>query len=204
MGRFVNLMIAKHPERPAFVAEVARALQRRRVTMHDRKPASYDDEMREYDSKNGWSYLHFRWATWDYEGVVKEVSRALETPVFFFQIYDGDYWTYHLYDSGELVGKFSSVLDYWDTPWDPVEWSGNLPEVESLLGVQDPRLPKYLRHISGEEGKIKVDPADASDLKDPWVMRDFIKRLGLDYPEDEVPIATQYLKLDRRPTESKG
>lgn len=165
------------------------------------EPPEYEDWIIQYPSHEEWSYLEFKWNTLDWEDMTRSLSQYHGTPGFFFFIYDGDAWGYQYYDSGQLIGKFvscpSMYPDTQDTPAEIIqrEWNGAISEICLRMNIQHTEndIRRYIRHLEDKDISLgKAHPDDGHELEDPWVVADFMRRLGIMYPKGD-PINTHYI-----------
>jgi hypothetical protein len=194
MGVWLHMVAVRHDDRSGILKSMQSALTSQHFLLHDAEPADADDKAWIHEPAGGWTCVEFAWSACDLEALGAHVARTLETTVFLFQIHDGDFWMFRCFDNGRTVGKFASMLTYFEDPWDPEEWGGRIEEIQKLLGAGDPLLKSYLVHLgSGEDERPKVHPSDGFALSDPWVVADFMDRLGVGYPEDEVEVPSFWL-----------
>jgi len=120
--------------------------------------------------------------------LAETLSRGLGTVASTVHVYDGDYWSHLLFDSGRLIDRFASDPDYFaesreDRERLQREWRGDPRLVAAAVGVQPETLARYLE---GEQASGKAYTDDEFDLDDVWVFVDFWRRMGIAYPSDSA------------------
>lgn len=119
------------------------------------------------------------------------LSRALDTIVSTLHVYDDDYWTHVLLNRGDAIDRFASIPDYFaETPTEAnrlrAQWAGDPELLSSYFQVPAETIRPYLVQLnpegSGPVGKAFAD--DEFEIEDFWVMTDFWRRLGIEYPSD--------------------
>jgi hypothetical protein len=131
---------------------------------------------------NGWSFLLLHLYSQLADPLAVELSRSAPGPVVAFYEYDQCAWGFSVYEKGERVARF------WNRPEvveeDPQECLVRPNFVARLFGVPVETVAPYLQHL--DEDADDADKAFESDehaLGDHWVRCDFMRRLGLPYPE---------------------
>ena len=122
---------------------------------------------------------------WDFEMLAQRLSERLRRPALGLHIHDDDLWMYLLYSSGKLVDKFNPLPDYWGEleEEDMASWGGRADVVcEHWPSVSKEAVSKYLRKWDFEDTG-KAYPDDEFEVNDCWQLVDFMRRLGLDYPD---------------------
>jgi len=100
-------------------------------------------------------------------------------------IYDGDFWHYDLYEDGKSIDSFSTDSNYFtsDLTQVAVREEGHADLLaENWPGIADQDVIEYLRFWN-DETIGKAYPGDEYEYRDEWQVKDFIRRLGLDYPD---------------------
>jgi hypothetical protein len=128
------------------------------------------------------------------EPLAAELTRITGSPAIVLLEYDQDAWGYALCDGGTLVDRFWSVPDAVDLS--PEECAGNFETVSAVLGVPAEVVAPYIRHVTEAEAEVKAFEDDEYTLGDHWVRVDFMRRLGLAYPEPGKVAGGRYVKID--------
>lgn len=166
------------------------------TVVHRTRPERVEEFIAPVPPKDGWTSMQFNMMS-EWQEVVRDFSRSLETSAFWFTIYDGDYWSYHFHDCGVEVAKFMSMPGYWgdDEPWAPWRWTGNIEKVLEIIERSDKlaAVSPYLIHVTDETPVVKVHPDDSCDVTDCWAVAEFIVRLGLPNPASDRECGTIYL-----------
>lgn len=116
-----------------------------------------------------------------------EVTRVLKTVAVTVNVYEGEFWSLEVLDSGRLADRFSPRGDYFSADEaaataDREKWRGNPKTVAALVGCSSDQVAPYYRHAGAEEvGKIHVD--DAFPLENFWVFTDIWRKFGAVYPD---------------------
>lgn len=74
------------------------------------------------------------------------LSKNLDSAVFTFNIYDGDYWILHCYNNGQLSSRFNPYPSYWSEKEDRElmkTWNFNVAEFCTDFNVTVEDLSKY-------------------------------------------------------------
>lgn len=125
------------------------------------------------------------------EETAKEISLKRRCPVLSAYIYDGDYWGYTLYLSGEIQNEFATMPDYFEDSEEVVfRYAANVPLLSQSFAVSAKRIERYLCHWTDAmlEGEDFAYEEDEFPYGDAWQMVDFLKTLGFQYPEDNAKI----------------
>jgi hypothetical protein len=135
---------------------------------------------------SGWSFLLLHLYSQLGDPLATELSKSTFVPVIIFYEFDQCAWGFSIFEKGIRVGMF------WNRP-DVVEEDPQscvvLPEnLARSFNVSSDTLAPYLRHLRPDEddpGPAMED--DKHSLGDHWVRCDFMKRLGLRYPDGSEP-----------------
>ena len=121
------------------------------------------------------------------------IAKDLQTSVFSFHIHDEDLWMFQLFYKGELVTRFNPIPDYWQEDLSDTEaqsWQGDAAAVSNYVpGLQAKEIEKYFVRWDWDddyEGEEKAYPEDEFEYGDCWQLVDFMEKLGLEYPIDEL------------------
>ena len=126
------------------------------------------------------------------EPLAAELSRLIAGPAIVFLEYDQATWGYCLFDSGTLQDRFWSMPDAVETP--PEECAGSVEVVSCAFGVSADSVVPYLQHVTDFDAKAFAD--DEFTLGDHWVRVDFMRRLGLAYPNPGKVPGGRYVKIE--------
>jgi len=130
-------------------------------------------------------------AEWD--EVSQHLSATLGVPVFSLHVHDGDLWMYILFVRGEPVDQFNPKPDYWETV-DGEEregWRGRADVVAThVTGTDAAAIAPYLRFWSDDMGEEKARPGDEFHYGEDWQIVDFMRAVGLCFPDESVPGGT--------------
>lgn len=115
------------------------------------------------------------------EGLAAALSRLVSGPAILFLDYDQLTWGYILYVNGAASDRFWSVPEIVEE--DPILVRGRASVLSDVFGTAESAIAPYLRHLpadSRETTKAFMD--DKCELGNHWVRVDFMRRLGLRYP----------------------
>ncbi len=119
------------------------------------------------------------------------LSKALKRPVFSFHIHDSDLWMFNLFVDGKDVARFNPRPDYWEevTDEERARWAGDAAEVaRQIPGLAAKSIEKYLAvWPEGQEAGEKAYPEDQFPIGDEWQVVDFMRAVGIKYPDKESP-----------------
>jgi hypothetical protein len=114
------------------------------------------------------------------EPVAVELSRLSSCPVIVFFEYDQTTWGFCLFENSKLLDRFWSLPHCVEIP--PNECAGNVTAVSNVFEIPAEAISSYMRHVSEGDYGIKAFDDDEFTLDDHWVRVDFMRRLGLSYP----------------------
>jgi hypothetical protein len=112
------------------------------------------------------------------EPLAKAISAVQSGPAILFLEFDQATWGYVLYEGAREVDKLWSDPEYVDEPAGTS--TGDPALVASIVGVSRKMIEPYLTQTPGDE---KAFPDDEFSLDDHWVRTDFMRRLGITYPD---------------------
>jgi hypothetical protein len=124
------------------------------------------------------------------------LSTATRLPTVAFYEFDQCAWGFTVYDKGQPVAQF------WNRP-DSVEEDASACTVDpsfiaGKFGVGVEAVAPYLKHLDPDADEPgKALPADEFSLGDHWVRCDFMRRLGLRYPNPGEP-GTRHVLIKER------
>lgn len=134
----------------------------------------------------GWSSLLLHLNSQLADPLAAALSTATGSPVVAFYEYDQSAWGFGVFQKGEAVARF------WNRPEvveeDPQACTVSPEFIAGLFAVSAQAVAPYLNHLdpdSDEPGKAA--PEDEFSLGDHWVRCDFMRRLGLRYPNPGEP-----------------
>lgn len=120
-----------------------------------------------------------------------ELSRLIEGTAIVFFDYDQAAWGYCLYVDGELLDRFWNFPEIVDMP--ARECAGMPAEMGRVFNVSAWDIAPYLRQAACHEGKAFEE--DEFALSCPWVRVDFMRRLGLSYPNPGQVAGGRYVRI---------
>jgi hypothetical protein len=113
-----------------------------------------------------------------YEDLAVALSAAQPEPVLVFTEFDQAVWGYSLCHGGRRLDTFWSDPEYVGV--DPSTCSGDPDLVATTFRVEPASIAGYLmRPVDG----LRVHADDVRTLDDHWVRVDFMRRLGILYPD---------------------
>lgn len=126
----------------------------------------------------------------DWDEASMYLSEKLSCPVFSFHIHDGDLWMFILFDKGKQLAQFNPIPEYWEEISDEEkkQWKGDADAIASCISnLKAVDIAHYLKQwdIDGDEGQ-KAYSDDEYTYGDCWQMCDFMKRIGLIFPEADA------------------
>ncbi|SHG01944.1 hypothetical protein SAMN05444274_1202 [Mariniphaga anaerophila] len=104
-----------------------------------------------------------------------------DSPVITVLEYENVAWGYCLYQNGQLIDNFWN--NYIAVDLDKNECIANIDLISNKFHVDKKFIKPYLIDIANKENSGKAFDNDEYDLGEPWVRADFVKKLGLHYPE---------------------
>ena len=117
------------------------------------------------------------------------ISMKLNATVFHFNIFDGNFWQYVLYNNGEIVDKFcpwTLFLEHNFSQEEIAEWKGDAKIITKYLpSIKISDIEKYLVRWDDdilESLDEKAFPTDEFEYGDCWQLVDFLNKLNLQYP----------------------
>ncbi len=126
------------------------------------------------------------------EPLAAELSRLIAGPAIVFWEYDQAAWGYCLFESGTPLDRFWSIPDVVEMP--PAECAGNVAVMSRVFGVTADSIAPYIRHVTDFDAKAFAD--DEFTLGDHWVRVDFMRRLGLTYPNPGQIAGGRHVKIE--------
>ena len=128
------------------------------------------------------------------DGLAGELSRLTSAPSIAFSEYDQTTWGYTLFADGLAVDRFWSVPEIVEE--DAAAVRGAPATLSRVFGVPESDIAPYLQHLSPDLPETsKVFPDDEFELSDHWVRVDFMRRLGLLYPDPGKTTGGRYLQI---------
>jgi hypothetical protein len=136
--------------------------------------------------ESAWSSLLLHLNSQLAEPLAAALSMATGTPVIAFYEFDQSAWGFDVYDKGQSVARF------WNRPEvveeDPRSLAVDPNVIAAKFGVGVEDVAPYLKHLAPDaDDPGKAFPADEFSLGDHWVRCDFMRRLGLRYPNPGEP-----------------
>ena len=129
------------------------------------------------------------------EETCREISSRLQKAVFYLHIYDDDLWLYILFRNGVRIDGFNPRPNYWSneiTEEERAAWKGNATVVcQCVPGLSPEDIEGYLIPWDLDaENKVKAYPDDEFPLGYFWQIVDFMRKIGIPYPDEESLIET--------------
>jgi hypothetical protein len=123
-----------------------------------------------------------------------ELSRLTSAPSITFAEYDQEAWGYTLFLDGETSDRFWSIPEVVDE--EPAAIRGTPSVLSAAFSVPESNVAPYLQHLApGLSETSKVFPDDEFELGDHWVRVDFMRHLGLHYPDPGNTPGGRYLQI---------
>lgn len=132
---------------------------------------------------NSWSSLSLCVGSLLTDKICQKLSSNSKSPVIAFLEYDESAWGYCLFQNGKLTDSFWN--DHEVVERTISECASNINIISEAFHVSKSEIEPYLVDISGKQNLGKINPDDEFELEDIWVRVDFMKQLGLTYPERE-------------------
>ncbi|MBC8108977.1 MAG: hypothetical protein H7Z14_20495 [Anaerolineae bacterium] len=187
MGLFLSVIAVHHAPRKEFLAALNDYATKNRIQFDTEVPIAEEDMLRVLvtDDQRVAATLPGGFA--EHDDLACFLSQRLATASFAFHIHDGDLWMYTLYDNGDEVDHFNPIPAYWGelTPEQKRDWSGDPTKVAAHWeGVDASSVAPYLVEWDLESlGKSKAFHDDEFAIGHDWQLVDFMRRLGLKYPD---------------------
>jgi len=126
------------------------------------------------------------------KSLASELSRLIAGPAVVFLEYDQAAWGYCLFEGGTLLDQFWNNPKMFETL--PQECAGNVAVMSRVFGVSVASIAPYLRHPKDSCAKAFDD--DKFTLADHWVRVDFMRRIGLTYPNPGQVDGARFVKIE--------
>lgn len=111
-----------------------------------------------------------------------ELSKSQKTTVITFLEFHQIAWGYCLYQNGRLVDQFCN--DPEEIEEEAAAYKGSIDTLIKTFNTEESKIEPYLKHISEIKNSTKAFPGDEFTLDNHWVRVDFMKKLGLTYPDN--------------------
>jgi hypothetical protein len=139
-----------------------------------------------------WSSLLLRLNSEFAEPLAAALSAATGTPAVAFYEFEQAAWGFDVFEKGQSVARFWNRPDYVEE--DPGSCAVDPKVLAGRFGVGVEEIAPYLAHLDPDDDERgKAFPADEFDLGDHWVRCDFMRRLGLRYPDPDEPGSRHFL-----------
>jgi hypothetical protein len=143
-----------------------------------------------------WSFLLLHLNSELGDPLAAELSKSTNDPVVVFYEFDQRAWGFSVYEKGTRAGHF------WNRPElveeDPQSCSLDPEYFANNFGVEASSVAPYLQHIDPDsEEKAKASDDDQFALDEHWVRCDFMRRIGLPYP-DPGTAGTRHVYIEER------
>lgn len=151
----------------------------------------------------GWRFLLLHLNASVGEELARQLSAAGNTQAFVFFEQSRASWGYALFDHGKEADRF------WNSPDDanrPAKHCrGNPAVLGKTFGRKPSEFEPYLRHLPpGKAPREKAFPDDEFFLNDHWVRVDFMKRVGIRYPDPGRTQGGKYILIQEPHTTRRG
>ncbi|MEN6306196.1 MAG: hypothetical protein ABFD91_00445 [Anaerohalosphaeraceae bacterium] len=124
---------------------------------------------------------------YEWDDTSRYLSETLSCPVFSLHIHDGDMWMYLLFKDGKQIDQFNPIPAYWEEMPEEEQktWAGNADVIESCVpNLKKEMICNYLKLWDYEDQSLtKAYPNDEYTYNECWQLCDFMKCLGLIFPE---------------------
>jgi hypothetical protein len=206
MGGMSSQIIWKQTWNPAVEAILRQALTSQRCTLRELPSQEWDAStatiggIRDYKTSylaaasDSWSSVMLHLNTLVAEPVAAELSRLTNGPAIALLEYDQAAWGYCLFESGKLLDRFWSLPDVVETPAE--ECFGSVPTVARVFGIPAESIAPYIRHVTEDDYQIKAFEDDEFALGDHWVRVDFMRRLGIPYPNPGQVAGGRFVQIE--------
>lgn len=145
-------------------------------------------------ASDAWSSAMLHLNSLNGEPIAGELSRLTGGPAIVLLEYDQDTWGYCLFDGGVLIDRFWSVPEAVDMS--PEDCPGNAETVSSIFTVPLEMVAPYVQQVENLDPESKAFEDDEFTLGDHWVRVDFMRRLGLLYPNPGKVPGGRYVSID--------
>ena len=188
---------------PEAKSALSQALGRLRLSMHELGSQQWDpktasiggvrDYMTSYlaPASASWSSVMLHLNSFAAEPLAAELSRIISGPAIAFFEYDQAAWGYCLFEHGNLLNRFWNIPEIVEVPAD--QCKGNVEILSRLFGTRPESIAPYLQPVIDSASKAFSD--DEFTLGDHWVRVDFMRRLGLKYPNPGKATGGQYVRI---------
>jgi hypothetical protein len=128
------------------------------------------------------------------EELAAELSTLTSAPCIVFSEYEQTAWGYTLFLNGAESDHFCNVPEIVEV--DPASVCGIPSLVSRIFSVPESSVTPYLHHLSTELPESrKAFPDDEFDLSNHWVRVDFMRRLGLQYPNPGQTAGGRHIRI---------
>ena len=136
--------------------------------------------------KSAWSSLLLRLNSQLADPLAAALSTATGSPVVAFYEFEQAAWGFNVYEKGLSVARFWNRPDYVEE--DPRSCAVDPKVIAGRFGVGVEEIAPYLNQFGPDADEPgKAFPDDEFELDNHWVRCDFMRRLGLRYPEPGEP-----------------
>ena len=141
----------------------------------------------------GWSSILLQLNSLIGESLAEGLSRAQAGATLFFMEFEQTTWGYALYQRGQRIDRYWSDPESVDVP--PQACRGSAELVASACEVSPRAVAPYLRHRDSVAEGEKAFPSDEFCLDDHWVRVDFMRQLGISYPDPSKRLTSLSMNL---------
>jgi hypothetical protein len=205
MGGMSSQIVWKQSWNPASESVLRQALASRHCSIRElpsqRREASQStiggirDYMTSYlaPAAASWSSVRLHHNSLVAEPVAAELSRLISAPAIAILEYGQSAWGYTLFEHGDLLDRFWNIPDTVEMP--PDECTGNVDAVARAFGVPAQSIAPYIMHVTESNYHTKAFNDDERTLGNHWVRVDFMRRLGIPYPNPGQVAGGRYVQI---------
>jgi hypothetical protein len=150
------------------------------------------DQADVYEPLDGWTVVV--WPSTSAEAaaeMAQAVSGRLNTVASCVSAYEDDFWSHLIFDAGRERDRFTSRPDYFEEESGTEHrWISDTATVAGVFGVDAGEITDYLTPLTeddSDDDDRRAHPDDEYALTDSWVFVDFWRRVGITYPDADVP-----------------
>lgn len=158
---------------------------------------------------NGTCTVLYPYPFFNADDASRRLSKQLKTAVFSLHIHDGDLWMLFCYENGKNVAWSNSHPDYWFDleVAEQARCVGDAAVIARLANLPMESIQNYFVLRNHEESLPagKAYESDEYENCDPWQMLDFMRRVGLVFPEADIEQPTKrpfYLHKKKPPVQA--
>ena len=190
MGNFMAVTgfhTSDHSEIVDFVVQYAKRNRVGVELLNGNTPPKEETDALIYNPENGWSIIFWpRYFSANDFPLARAYARAKNICVSSLHVYDSDYWEHIFLNGDQVEHLFCSSPNFWEEEEEEIRnWIDDPAQMCKTLSIPVASVEKYLVDVGLEELSGKAYPDDQFELDDFWVMVDFWRKLGINYPEGD-------------------